>query len=114
MGTTVTGLTLDMEHHFVYWIIRSTEGSEIFRAPMAGYQESEPSISKTFPKLYKPNIQGPLCYFDNRLLWLQDFKNAAISDTEVKNVAMISGKSMSKLTMVYVLDYSIHTMPSKY
>lgn len=107
------GLTLDMDHHFVFWIVRDSEGSNLFKAPMAGYHSTKVTAD-VISNLQKSNMQGPLCYFDNRLLWLQDPKNAAISDMEGKNIAKISGKSMSSLTMVYVIDPSLHVWPSKY
>lgn len=106
------GLTLDMDHHYVFWIVRGSEGSNLFRGPMAGYRFPVPRV-QIISSLQKVDLQGPLCYFSNRLLWLQDDRNAAISDLQGKNIAKISGKSMSSLTMVYVIDSSLHVQPSK-
>ncbi|XP_044258516.1 proto-oncogene tyrosine-protein kinase ROS isoform X1 [Tribolium madens] len=108
-GRQVMGLTLDIHNKFVYWIVRGLEGSNLFRAPMAGYTQKI-TVEK-ISSLQKPNMQGPLCYFHKRLLWLQDNKNAAISDLQGKNIATFSGKSMSDLTLVYVVDSSLHVMP---
>lgn len=108
------GLTLDMNHNMVYWIIRGSEGSNLFRAPMIG---SIPSGTKPVPEsissLQKPDMQGPLCYFNDRLLWLKDDENAVISDLIGKNIANINGKELSGLTMVYVMDSTLHTWPSE-
>ncbi|RZC34249.1 proto-oncogene tyrosine-protein kinase ROS, partial [Asbolus verrucosus] len=109
-GKQVMGLTLDINDKFVYWIVRGSEGSNLFRAAMAGYSNEKITAEK-ISSLQKPNMQGPLCYFHKRLLWLQDEKNAAISDLEGKNIATISGKSMSDLTLVYVVDSSLHVLP---
>lgn len=107
------GLTLDIDKKYVYWIVRGSEGSNLFRAPMAGYSEAKIQVDK-ISSLQKPNMQGLLCYFHMRLLWLQDDKNAAISDMQGKNIATISGKSMSDLTLVYVVDSSLHLTPGEY
>lgn len=104
-----------MDYKYVYWIVRGSEGSNLYKAPMAGYQNFDTNLSEEMvSSLQKPNMQGPLCYFNNRLLWLQDNKNAAISDLNGKNVAKISGKSMSGLTMVSIVDAALHIWPSKY
>lgn len=104
-----------MDYKYVYWIVRGSEGSNLYKAPMAGYLENNSNLAEEMvSNLQKPNMQGPLCYFNNRLLWLQDNKNAAISDLNGKNVAKISGKSMSGLTMVSIVDSALHVWPSKY
>lgn len=105
----VMGLTLDVDSKFVYWIVRGSEGSNLFRAPMAGYSTNIQAVKVS--SLQKPNMQGPLCYFHKRLLWLQNDRNAAISDLQGKNIAAISGTSMSDLTLVSVVDSSLHLMP---
>lgn len=107
------GLTLDTDKKYVYWIVRGSEGSNLFRAPMAGYSDSKIQAEK-ISSLQKSNMQGLLCYFHMHLLWLQDDRNAAISDMQGKNIATISGKSMSDLTLVYVVDSSLHVTPGKW
>jgi hypothetical protein len=57
---------------------------------------------------------GPLCYFGDHLLWLQDDRNAVIADMNGQNTAVISGTSLSGLNMVAVLDPVLHHYPSKY
>ncbi|KAF5278624.1 hypothetical protein FQA39_LY00666 [Lamprigera yunnana] len=112
-GKQVMGLTLDMHRKMVYWIIRGSEGSNLFRAPMVG--SFPPDIKPTpesISSLQKPDMQGPLCYFNNRLLWLKDDKNAVISDLMGKNIANIQGKELSGLTMIFVMDYSLYTWPN--
>lgn len=109
------GLTLDMDQHSVYWIVRTSDGSNLFRAPMAGSKhfklDQKPTKVST---LQKSNMEGPLCYFNYRLLWLQDDKNAVISDLQGRYIASISGKSLSGLNMVYVMDSSLQVWPRKY
>ncbi|CAH0553544.1 unnamed protein product [Brassicogethes aeneus] len=111
LGKQILGLTLDMDNKYVYWIIQGSEGSNLFKAPMAGYWPDKVIKAERVYTLKKPNIQGPLCYFHNRLIWLQDDKNAAISDLTGKNVATVSGKSISDLNMVYIIDSSLQTRP---
>lgn len=53
------GLTLDMDQRAVYWIVRSYEGSTLFRAVMADElklgEEVEP---QKVSSLQYPNMQG--------------------------------------------------------
>ncbi|XP_066156235.1 proto-oncogene tyrosine-protein kinase ROS isoform X1 [Euwallacea fornicatus] len=105
-GKQVMGITLDFDAYQVYWIIRGSDGSHLFRAPMQR-ADSEPNrnfsnVKVTLPP--RPNMQGPLSYFSNRLLWLQDERNAVVSDMEGKYLATISGKSIAGLNLVYVVD----------
>lgn len=109
------GLTLDYSHEMVYWIVRSHEGSTLYKQRMAqkltvGVNYASIKVSN----LQKPNMQGPLCYFDDHLLWLQDDKNAVIGDMNGQNAAVVSGHSLSGLSMVSILDPSFHTWKSKY
>jgi len=57
---------------------------------------------------------GPLCYFGDHLLWLQDDRNAVIADMSGQNTAVISGTRLCGLNMVAVLDPVLHYYPSKY
>ncbi|XP_069689840.1 proto-oncogene tyrosine-protein kinase ROS isoform X2 [Periplaneta americana] len=113
-GKQVMGLTLDVDQRAVYWIVRSYEGSTLFRAPTA---EEIPHGEEIFPKrmsLQHPHMQGPLCYFSDHLLWLQDDRNGVIGDLNGQNTAVISGTSLSGLNMVAVLDPVLHHYPNKY
>lgn len=105
------GLTLDMEEKLVYWIVRGSEGSKLYKAPMRGYHDDP--IVEQVSDLQKSNIQGPLCYFHKRLLWLQDDRNAAISDLSGKNIATINGMYMRGLNMIHVVDSSLYMVPGK-
>lgn len=108
------GLTLDVDKKFVYWIVRGSEGSTLFKSQMQGYSTKNNQFTvEKISILQKPNMQGSLCYFHNRLLWLQDDKNAAISDLSGTNIAIINGKSIYGLNMVYVVDTSLHPFPGK-
>ena len=61
--------------------------------------------------LQHPNIQGPLCYFSQHLLWLQDNKNAVIGDLSGQNTAIINGITLFNLYMVSILDPGLHQYP---
>ncbi|XP_070164576.1 proto-oncogene tyrosine-protein kinase ROS isoform X4 [Polyergus mexicanus] len=111
-GKQVMGLTLDTENRYVYWIVRSYEsGSIVYRAPTS---ERIPMNQKIVPEkvsaLKDPNVQGPLCYFSEHLLWLQDGTNAVIGDLSGQNTAVINGIT-SGLHMVAVMDPALHQYP---
>lgn len=100
------GLTLNEDEKHVYWIVRSNEGSSLYKAPMAHsrheYDDDEQPLKiSTFKH---PNMQGPLCYFGDHLLWLQDNRKAVIGDLSGQNTALVSGMSLSGLNTVAVLD----------
>lgn len=57
-----------------------------------------------------PNLQGPLCYFSEHLLWLQDEVNAVIGDLSGQNTAVIN-EITSSLHMVAVMDPAFHRYP---
>ncbi|XP_076178506.1 receptor protein-tyrosine kinase sevenless isoform X1 [Ptiloglossa arizonensis] len=112
-GKQVMGLTLDTENRYVYWIVRSYEsGSIVYRAPTS---ERIPMSHKIVPEkvssLQHPNMQGPLCYFSEHLLWLQDDRNAVIGDLSGQNTAIINGITLSSLHMVAVMDPALHQYP---
>ncbi|KAG7201761.1 hypothetical protein KM043_004482 [Ampulex compressa] len=113
-GKQVMGLTLDTENKYVYWIVRSYEsGSIVYRAPTS---EKIPMSQKIVPEkvsaLQHPNMQGPLYYFSEHLLWLQDDKNAVIGDLSGQNTAIINGITLSGLYMVAVMDPALHQYPA--
>lgn len=56
-------------------------------------------------------MQGPLCYFSEHLLWLQDDRNAVIGDLSGQNTAVINGITLSGLYMVAVMDPALHQYP---
>ncbi|XP_025159700.1 proto-oncogene tyrosine-protein kinase ROS isoform X2 [Harpegnathos saltator] len=112
-GKQVMGLTLDFENRYVYWIVRSyVSGSIVYRAPTS---EQIPMSQKIVPEkvsaLHVPNLQGPLCYFSEHLLWLQDEVNAVIGDLSGQNTAVINGITLSGLHMVAVMDPAFHRYP---
>ncbi|KAK6636659.1 hypothetical protein RUM43_010321 [Polyplax serrata] len=108
-GKQVMGLTLNLDDKHVYWIVRSNEGSNLYKAPMAysnGPDEFELQPIK-ISSLKHANMQGPLRYFSDHLLWLQDNRKAVIGDLSGQNVAVISGMSLFGLNMVAVLDHNL-------
>lgn len=56
-------------------------------------------------------MQGPLCYFSEHLLWLQDDRNAVIGDLSGQNTAVINGITLSGLQMVAIMDHALHEYP---
>lgn len=110
-GKQIMGLTLDIEEKLVYWIVRGSEGSKLFKAPMQDYKDEPIHVELVSTLQKSTNIQGPLCYFHKRLLWLQDDENAAISDLSGKNIATINGKYMKGLNMIHVVDFSLYMLP---
>ncbi|KAL3277022.1 hypothetical protein HHI36_012384 [Cryptolaemus montrouzieri] len=110
-GKQVMGLTLDMDHKNLYWIVRGSEGSTLFKAPMAGYIDTKHITVEKIANLRNP-LEGPLSYFHNRLLWLQDDKTAAVSDLHGQNVATVREATMTDLTTVYVVDPTLHKLPA--
>ncbi|GJQ85805.1 sev [Trypoxylus dichotomus] len=113
-GKQVMGLTLDIDHQYVYWIVRGSGGSNLFRAPMAGSNAAKGKLEEKVTSLQRADMQGPLCYFNNRLLWLQDDEHAVISNLEGRNVAIINGTSLSGLNMVHVMDSTLNVLPSNF
>ncbi|KAF4521972.1 hypothetical protein B566_EDAN012521 [Ephemera danica] len=112
-GKQVMGVTLDQDRRQVFWIVRSYEGSMLFNAPMA-LDSTSSSITATHrvkfdvTGLMHPVVQGPLCYFSNHLLWLQDSSNAVISDLTGQSAAVISGPGLSGLNALAVVDPAHH------
>ena len=103
------GLTLNLDDRHVYWVVRSNEGSNLYKAPMArsnGINEQDLQPLK-ISGLKHSNMQGPLCYFSDHLLWLQDNKKAVIGDLTGQNAAIISGMSLLGLNMVAVMDHNL-------
>ncbi|XP_060523893.1 proto-oncogene tyrosine-protein kinase ROS isoform X2 [Cylas formicarius] len=113
-GKQVMGLTLDMDQKYVYWIVRGSDGSNLFKAPMAGYTDKSQIKLEKVGLLQKPNMQGPICYFHKHLLWLQDERNAVISDLVGRNLATLSSNSIWGLNMVYVVDNTLRSLPANF
>ncbi|KAL1489268.1 hypothetical protein ABEB36_014201 [Hypothenemus hampei] len=109
-GKQVMGLTLDFDNQQLYWIVRGSEGSHLFRASMIHNGNIHENFVKTKVALLQ-NMQGPLSYFCNRFLWLQDDRNALISDLDAKNLATINLKSVWGLNLVSVIDDSLQYIP---
>lgn len=105
-----------MDDRHVYWIVRSNEGSTLYKAPMAHYLDTvtDEIVPIKISSLQHPNMQGPLCYFSDHLLWLQDNKNAVIGDLTGHNEAIISGVSLSGLNMIAVMDDNVHSKLGKF
>lgn len=107
-GKVVMGLTLDMDNNRVYWIVRGFDGSSLFHAPMAG---TGGSLEWQEHTLLEKNIQGPLAYFSDRLLWLQDDHTVIISNMTGKNLARINNKKLEGLNTLLVVDPTQYVLP---
>lgn len=71
-------------------------------------------LSFKISALQHPNMQGPLCYFSEHLLWLQDDRNAVIGDLSGQNTAVINGITLSGLHMVAIMDPALHQYPKNF
>ncbi|XP_044740104.1 proto-oncogene tyrosine-protein kinase ROS [Chrysoperla carnea] len=113
-GKQVMGLTIDIDQHIVYWIVRSFEGSTLFHAPTAEQLSPTSEITMIYRQhhLQQNDIQGPLCFFSQRLLWLQDPNKTIIGDLNGQNTAILSGTRLNGLKMVTVKDDTLHVYPS--
>lgn len=110
-GKQVMGLTLDMDNERVYWIVRSFDGSSLISAPMVGTVDERLVRIEEF-KLSEKSIQGPLMYFSDRLLWLQDNHTIVISNMTGKNLAYIKNKELNGLKAFSVIDPTHHVAPA--
>lgn len=106
-GKLVMGLTLDMDNKRVYWIVRSYEGSSLMSAPMAGTDEH---LQLEEYVLQDKTLQGPLTYFSDRLLWLQDDHTVIIGNMTGKNLAQIRNSKLSGLKAFSVIDPTHHDL----
>lgn len=108
------GLTLDVDHQFVYWIVRNTDGATLFKAQMANSKSYHSKINfEKINMLENSNLEGPLCYFSHRLFWLQDDKTAVISNLDGQYIAKIKGKKLLNIKMIQIIDSGLQLRPSK-
>lgn len=107
------GLTLNTDDQHVYWIVGSSEGYHLYKAPMMTEDTSVEIEPITVAKLPHTTMQGPLCYFSDHLLWLQDNRNAVICDLNGQNAAVITGIRLNGLNVVAVRDTEIRDAHGK-
>lgn len=107
-GKQVMGLTLDIDNQRIFWIVRGYDGSSLFSAPMPG-NSLQPIQEYT---LKEKSLQGPLIYFSDRLLWLQDEHTVIISNMTGKNLAHIWNQKLSGLKSFTVIDQTHHIYPN--
>ncbi|CAK1585368.1 unnamed protein product [Parnassius mnemosyne] len=105
-GKQVMGLTADLEKKWLYWLVRSYDGSELHRAPTAdkistGVSEVSGSL---VTRLAGTATLGPLCYFSGRLVWVQDASRAVVSDLAGKYTAEL----VPRVHVIAVRDPSLH------
>lgn len=107
-GKQVMGLTLDIDNQRLFWIVRGYDGSSLFSAQMPG--NSHQNIQEYILK--EKSLQGPLTYFSDRLLWLQDEHTVIISNMTGKNLAHIRNQKLSGLKSFAVIDQTHHIYPN--
>ncbi|CAH2047113.1 unnamed protein product, partial [Iphiclides podalirius] len=105
-GKQVMGLTTDLEKKWLYWLVRSYDGSELHRAPTAdkistGITEVSGSL---VTRLDGTATLGPLCYFSGRLVWVQDASRAVVSDLAGKYTAEL----VPRVHVIAVRDPLLH------
>uniref|UniRef100_T1IRG8 receptor protein-tyrosine kinase n=1 Tax=Strigamia maritima TaxID=126957 RepID=T1IRG8_STRMM len=104
-GKQVLGLTVDRDHKKVYWMVRSQEGGQLYRATMAGHTQN--SIKATVQEvaiLQEDIIRGPIRYLSDRLFWLHNQREALITDMTGRNIASLHGPGLSNLKTFTVID----------
>lgn len=109
-GKKVVGLTLDFDMKRIYWIVRGSDDSKLISAPLV--ETDNYSINLEEFSLSAKNIQGPLAYLSNRLLWLQDDHTVAVSNLTGNNVAHISNTEFKNLNNFFVFDPTQHVIPN--
>ncbi|CAB3226870.1 unnamed protein product [Arctia plantaginis] len=105
-GKQVMGLTADLEKKWLYWLVRSYDGSELHRAPTAdqiSHGISEVSGSRV-TRLPGTATLGPLCYFSGRLVWVQDASKAVVSDLAGRYTAEL----VPRVNVIDVRDPTLH------
>nr|XP_026496387.1 proto-oncogene tyrosine-protein kinase ROS isoform X1 [Vanessa tameamea] len=105
-GKQVMGLTVDLENKWLYWLVRSYDGSELHRAQTAdqislGTNEVSGSL---VTRLSGTATLGPLCYFSGRLVWVQDASRAVVSDLAGKYTAEL----IPRVHVIAVRDPTLH------
>ncbi|XP_014362622.2 proto-oncogene tyrosine-protein kinase ROS isoform X1 [Papilio machaon] len=105
-GKQVMGLTADLEKKWLYWLVRSYDGSELHRAPTAdkistGISEVSGSLVS---RLSGTATLGPLCYFSGRLVWVADAARAVVSDLAGRYTADL----MPRVHVIAVRDPTVH------
>ncbi|XP_041979738.1 proto-oncogene tyrosine-protein kinase ROS isoform X2 [Aricia agestis] len=105
-GKQVMGLTVDLEKKWLYWLVRSYDGSELHRAATAdqialGLGEVTDTL---VTRLSGTATLGPLCYFSERLVWVQDASRAVVSDLAGRYTAEL----VPRVHVIAVRDPSLH------
>ncbi|XP_035208124.1 proto-oncogene tyrosine-protein kinase ROS-like, partial [Stegodyphus dumicola] len=115
-GAHVMGLTLDFERKNVYWMVRSYEGSVMYRSHLAGQNAELRSLEKpeVVGLLSENGIHGSMWYFSNRLFWLHEKLKAFVSDINGKNFAGVEGLGLNGLTSLEIIDSSLQPHPEGY
>lgn len=111
-GKQVMGLTLDLDNQRVYWIVRSYDSSSLFSAQMADQAGHYSILPNNEYKTEQEKIQGPLNYFSDRLLWLQDERTVIVGNMMGKNLAHIRNSKLSGLKSFTIIDPTHHAHPN--
>ncbi|CAG0880732.1 unnamed protein product [Darwinula stevensoni] len=110
-GKQVMGLTVDLDHDYLYWLVRSYEGLRIYQGSLRTDQESEVKVKevKFFPRA---RATGPLHYFSDRFIWLESESTAVISDLDGTNLATLRAEGLHELKTLGIEDPLSQTLPN--
>ncbi|XP_063534702.1 proto-oncogene tyrosine-protein kinase ROS [Cydia strobilella] len=105
-GKQVMGLTADLEKKWLYWLVRSYDGSELHRARTADQiSQSVNEVSGSLvSRLDGTATRGSLCYYSGRLVWVADASRAVVSDLQGRNTAEL----VSRVHVIAVRDPTRH------
>lgn len=109
-GSTVVGLTLDMENERVYWIVRGSDNTAtLYSAEMI--KDWTTNITPEKILLQEMHLRGPIVLYSDRLLYLKDDSSSAIADLTGRNVARINSPKFSGIRTISVINPTQYRLP---
>ncbi|XP_042904175.1 proto-oncogene tyrosine-protein kinase ROS isoform X2 [Parasteatoda tepidariorum] len=114
-GKHVMGISLDFDKKNVYWMVRSYEGSIMYRACMVDTtNQCNPTEPEILGSLSLDGLHGPVSYFANRLFYFHESHKSFVSDVNGKNFAQMEGVGLEGLSSIEIIDNSLHAYPENY
>lgn len=110
-GKQVMGLTLDLGHEKIFWMVRSFQGSNLFQSSLRKETGPRDISEKIVGPLSESEMKGPVWYFSNRLYWIHQEKEAIISNMIGQNIATLRGLGLYELKALAVVDASLQPYP---
>ncbi|KAG8193693.1 hypothetical protein JTE90_024054 [Oedothorax gibbosus] len=112
-GRHVMGLTLDFDSEKLFYMVRSYEGSILYRACLA--KNNNPPCNPEEPEvvgsLSENGSHGPVGYYSHRVFWLHENQQAFVSDIKGNNLARMRREGLNGLTSMEIIDPSLHPYP---